>query len=58
MYCNCIVCTQVYQNNVYADGSQFFSFKKVALEMGDPYDKVELASVMSASKGDFFINLY
>ncbi|XP_073946972.1 alanine aminotransferase 1-like [Choristoneura fumiferana] len=43
---------EVYQDNVYAEGSQFFSFKKVMMEMGAPYSKeVEVASFMSVSKG-------
>ncbi|XP_060802434.1 alanine aminotransferase 2 isoform X2 [Amyelois transitella] len=46
-----IFADEVYQDNVYADGSKFFSFKKVMKEMGSPYDKHELASFMSVSKG-------
>ncbi|XP_025833197.1 alanine aminotransferase 2-like, partial [Agrilus planipennis] len=42
---------EVYQHNVYAKGSAFFSFKKVMMEMGEPYNKMELASFMSSSKG-------
>jgi alanine transaminase len=43
---------QVYQENVYAAGSAFHSFKKVLAELGAPYStEVELASFMSASKG-------
>jgi len=42
---------EVYQHNIYAEGSEFHSFKKVMMEMGDPYDKMELASFMSCSKG-------
>lgn len=42
---------EVYQDNVYAEGKKFHSFKSVAMEMGDPYDKIELASFMSCSKG-------
>ncbi|KAJ9582290.1 hypothetical protein L9F63_003419, partial [Diploptera punctata] len=41
----------VYQFNVYAAGSEFHSFKKVMIEMGPPYDGMELASFMSCSKG-------
>jgi len=41
----------VYQDNVYADNREFHSFKKVTKEMGDPYDKLELASFLSCSKG-------
>ena len=43
---------QVYQDNVYADNREFHSFKKVTREMGDPYDKLELASFLSCSKGN------
>ncbi|XP_050413736.1 alanine aminotransferase 2-like [Patella vulgata] len=46
-----ILADEVYQHNIYADGSQFFSFKKVLMEMGDEYSSMELASFMSASKG-------
>lgn len=42
---------QVYQDNVYADGCKFHSFKKVLFEMGPEYsEKVELASFHSTSK--------
>jgi alanine transaminase len=46
-----IFADEVYQDNVYADGCAFHSFKKVMFEMGAPYDKMELASFMSCSKG-------
>ncbi len=42
---------EVYQDNVYADGCAFHSFKKVMSEMGAPYNTMELASFMSCSKG-------
>ncbi|XP_059497153.1 alanine aminotransferase 2-like [Stegostoma tigrinum] len=44
--------TIVYQDNVYAEGCQFHSFKKVLFEMGPEYsNNVELASFHSISKG-------
>jgi len=46
-----ILADEVYQDNVYAKGSQFFSFKKVMFEMGAPYNTMELASFFSTSKG-------
>lgn len=46
-----IFADEVYQDNVYAEGSKFHSFKKVLVEMGEPYSKMELASFMSCSKG-------
>ncbi|ULU10453.1 hypothetical protein L3Y34_014621 [Caenorhabditis briggsae] len=46
-----ILADEVYQDNVYAQGSQFHSFKKVLVEMGEPYNKLELASFHSVSKG-------
>lgn len=46
-----IFADEVYQDNVYAKGSEFHSFKKVLIEMGEPYSKMELASFMSCSKG-------
>uniref|UniRef100_A0A915DKH4 alanine transaminase n=1 Tax=Ditylenchus dipsaci TaxID=166011 RepID=A0A915DKH4_9BILA len=42
---------EVYQENVYATGSRFFSFRKIILEMGEPYCHMELASFYSCSKG-------
>merc|ERR1712223_1978528 len=42
---------EVYQDNVYADGRKFHSFKKMVNEMGEPYKSMELASFMSCSKG-------
>lgn len=46
-----IFADEVYQDNVYASDRQFHSFKKVTQEMGDPYNKIELASFLSCSKG-------
>lgn len=46
-----IFADEVYQDNIYAEGSKFYSFKKVLTEMGDPYDKMDMASFMSCSKG-------
>lgn len=45
---------QVYQDNVYAEGSKFYSFKKVLTELGPPYSEMELASFMSCSKGNVY----
>lgn len=42
---------EVYQHNVYAEGSQFHSFKKVINELGAPYNQMEMASFMTCSKG-------
>ena len=41
----------MYQQNVYAEGSAFHSFKKVMMEMGAPYNGLEVASFMTCSKG-------
>ncbi|XP_034944620.1 alanine aminotransferase 1 [Chelonus insularis] len=46
-----ILADEVYQDNVYDPDSAFHSFKKVMMEMGEPYSKMELASFMSISKG-------
>ncbi|XP_026734187.1 alanine aminotransferase 1-like isoform X3 [Trichoplusia ni] len=47
-----LLADEVYQHNIYAEGCQFFSFKKVITEMGAPYCKEqELVSFMSISKG-------
>ncbi|KAG7278391.1 hypothetical protein CRUP_038554, partial [Coryphaenoides rupestris] len=46
-----LMADEVYQDNVYADGCQFHSFKKVLFEMGPEYsDSVELVSFHSTSK--------
>ena len=42
---------QVYQHNIYAQGYEFNSFKKVMKEMGGEFGDMELASFMSVSKG-------
>ncbi|NXK43471.1 ALAT2 aminotransferase, partial [Piprites chloris] len=47
-----LLADEVYQDNVYAKGSTFHSFKKVLMQMGPPYSQsVELASFHSISKG-------
>ncbi|XP_060538159.1 alanine aminotransferase 1 isoform X1 [Pantherophis guttatus] len=47
-----LMADEVYQDNVYAEGSEFHSFKKVLFEMGPKYsESVELASFHSISKG-------
>jgi hypothetical protein len=48
---NFSVFLKVYQDNVYAEGMKFHSFKKVAYELGEPYSKMEIASFYSTSKG-------
>ncbi|XP_063155845.1 alanine aminotransferase 1 isoform X2 [Candoia aspera] len=47
-----LMADEVYQDNVYAEGSKFHSFKKVLFEMDPKYsERVELASFHSISKG-------
>lgn len=41
----------MYQDNVYSEGMKFHSFKKVANELGYPYNQAEIASFYSTSKG-------
>ncbi|KAJ8267976.1 hypothetical protein COCON_G00131480 [Conger conger] len=46
-----LMADEVYQDNVYAEGCQFHSFKKVLFEMGpEYYNTVELVSFHSTSK--------
>uniref|UniRef100_A0A8C8CTP0 alanine transaminase n=1 Tax=Oncorhynchus tshawytscha TaxID=74940 RepID=A0A8C8CTP0_ONCTS len=46
-----LMADEVYQDNVYMEGCQFHSFKKVLFEMGSEYSSVvELASFHSTSK--------
>ncbi|XP_069813017.1 alanine aminotransferase 2-like [Dendropsophus ebraccatus] len=47
-----IVADEVYQENVFAPGSAFFSFKKVLYEMSPKYlERIQLISINSISKG-------
>lgn len=46
-----LMADEVYQDNIYFEDAKFLSFKKVISKMNHPYDKVELVSFMSASKG-------
>ncbi|XP_064315537.1 alanine aminotransferase 2 isoform X2 [Phalacrocorax carbo] len=47
-----LLADEVYQDNVYSEGCQFHSFKKILYEMGpEYYNNVELASFHSTSKG-------
>ncbi|OWA54023.1 Alanine aminotransferase 1 [Hypsibius exemplaris] len=46
-----LIADEVYQDNVYGKDSTFHSFKKVMMQMGSPYYKMELASFYTASKG-------
>ncbi|KAJ8713759.1 hypothetical protein PYW07_014129 [Mythimna separata] len=46
-----VLADEVNQENVYAEGSKFTSFKKIIMDMGPPYNETELASFMSISKG-------
>merc|ERR1740128_1479987 len=46
-----IFADEVYQHNVYAEGSAFHSFRKVMFEMGAPFSSLEVASFMTCSKG-------
>ncbi|CAF1566035.1 unnamed protein product [Didymodactylos carnosus] len=46
-----LIADEVYQENVYLPSSKFYSFKKVLIDLGSPYNRMELASFHSASKG-------
>ncbi|CAH0386907.1 unnamed protein product [Bemisia tabaci] len=46
-----IFADEVYQQNIYGDGDEFHSVKKVITEMGEPFSQMEVASFMSTSKG-------
>lgn len=47
-----LMADEVYQDNIYGEGLEFHSFKKVLMELGPPYcQEVELASFHSVSKG-------
>ncbi len=42
---------EVYQDNIYAQGAKFHSFKKVLRDLGEEYNDFQLASFHSCSKG-------
>uniref|UniRef100_A0A183D225 alanine transaminase n=1 Tax=Gongylonema pulchrum TaxID=637853 RepID=A0A183D225_9BILA len=46
-----IIADEVYQDNVYAEGAKFYSFKSVITSLGEPYSNMELCSFHSCSKG-------
>lgn len=47
-----ILSDEVYQTNVYKDGSKFVSMREALHDLGEPYaDTVELISFNSVSKG-------
>ncbi|KAJ0401463.1 hypothetical protein ATCC90586_009873 [Pythium insidiosum] len=46
-----LLADEVYQENVYAKGKSFVSFRKVLKDMGEAYNDVELISFHSVSKG-------
>ncbi|KAH8292731.1 hypothetical protein KR018_009374, partial [Drosophila ironensis] len=46
-----LLADEVYQDNIYDKNSKFWSFKKVAYEMGEPYRSQEMVSFLSTSKG-------
>ncbi len=50
---NILICAdEVYQQNIYKEGKEFISMRRVMHEMGAPYaDEVELVSMNSVSKG-------
>lgn len=48
-----LLADEVYQENVYKEGAKFVSFKKVLKSMGPTYDKFQLVSFNSISKGYF-----
>ncbi len=37
-----ILADEVYQENVYLPGSKFYSFKKVLMDLGEPYNQMEM----------------
>lgn len=46
-----ILADEVYQANIYTDKKEFISFKKVKSKMPAPYNKTDLFSYHSTSKG-------
>ncbi|CAF4432470.1 unnamed protein product, partial [Adineta steineri] len=46
-----ILSDEVYQENIYFTDSKFYSFKKIMMDLGSPYNEMQMASFHSASKG-------
>ena len=46
-----LIADEVYQENVYADGAQFHSCKKVLRDLGEDYRDFQLMSLHSSAKG-------
>ena len=47
-----IMADEVYQQNIYKEGSEFVSMRRVLHELGEPYsNSVEMISFNSVSKG-------
>ena len=46
-----LLADEVYQENIYKEGKEFVSFKKVVGTMAEPFNKAELFSFHSTSKG-------
>ncbi|CAF1625080.1 unnamed protein product [Adineta ricciae] len=46
-----LLADEVYQENVHSLDSKFVSFKKILMDLGSPYNQMQIASFHSASKG-------
>ena len=46
-----LIADEVYQENIYVTDKKWLSFKRVMMEMGAPYNSLELVSLHSTSKG-------
>eukprot|EP01015_Nassula_variabilis_P001611 TRINITY_DN10873_c0_g1_i8.p1 TRINITY_DN10873_c0_g1~~TRINITY_DN10873_c0_g1_i8.p1 ORF type:complete len:310 (+),score=54.91 TRINITY_DN10873_c0_g1_i8:152-1081(+) len=46
-----IIADEVYQQNIFKKGAEFHSFRKVVTHMPEPYNKVQILSLNSISKG-------
>lgn len=42
-----VLADEVYQENVYLAGSKFYSFKKVMMDMGSPFNQMEMGNPIS-----------
>jgi len=46
-----LISDEVYQTNIYTEGKEFHSAKKIVENMKKPYNNLELFSIHSISKG-------
>ena len=47
-----VMADEVYQENVYLDDSKFFSFKKVMMDLGAPFNQMPMGKNMESERNE------